>query len=127
MGEGQHMNFWDFLLYDTRNFVPCYCSHWGCIAHQTFMGFAKSHTKCGGCLARCSCGPPLDFGEDGCGEETTCQALCSCWQLRGQFMCPPLEPRVGNPIIACCGWKCRKPSRHAHAGSVVNQEQTVVR
>jgi len=94
------VNFWDFLLFESHVCFYTWCC--GCTGHNHFIDCWSTYCKCLGCLCRSTCALPLEFFDEGFGEASGCHHFGSCWLWRCVVEYPAVEPKEGNPRIACC-------------------------
>lgn len=94
-------SMFDHVLQDTC--MLWYCCGCGVACAGTILELYESFNKCACC--RCTLGFSPPFAEDGC-----CAHLINCGRFHSQCYFP--IKKESNPLIACCGTRCRKVHPH---------------
>jgi len=92
----------DFFLHES--YVWCYCCCTGMGMTPGCHHLCSSKSKCGCCKCHFRSADP----DEGDGD---CFLLHSCWWLHSFCRIPPACTPELNPLVSCCGCKCRKPLR----------------
>eukprot|EP00929_Paragymnodinium_shiwhaense_P052507 TRINITY_DN26301_c1_g4_i1.p1 TRINITY_DN26301_c1_g4~~TRINITY_DN26301_c1_g4_i1.p1 ORF type:complete len:406 (+),score=55.51 TRINITY_DN26301_c1_g4_i1:95-1312(+) len=100
---------WDQNLFG--EFTLCFLKWGGCTCRppsEDMDSLCSSQQKCAGVTCGCSTIVPMYLCEEEWPPEGLCLNWCAFRQSRGHCRVPPLTPKTGNPMCACCGRRYKK-------------------